>query len=123
MKTQLLGLAAAGLLLAAATSAATAATPWESKAVSDRLQARTDALLRAAGIDEQTPPVSVRARLTPDGHLAGVQVLRTSGSPEVDQAVANVLRKVLVADAPVGLLNGAVTLNVGQRAGQLAQAR
>ena len=79
----------------------------------ERVQAKTDALLRAAGIDEQSPQVSVRARINPDGHLAGVQVLHTSGSPELDRTVAEVLRKVLVADAPIGLLDGAVTLNVG----------
>jgi TonB family protein len=121
MKTQLLGLTAAGLLLAA-TSAAATTTPWQSQTYADRVQARADALLRAAGIDAQSQPVTVRARVNPDGHLAGVQVLHTSGSPEVDRAVADVLRKVLVADAPVGLLDGAVTLNVGQGAGRPAQA-
>jgi TonB family protein len=122
MKTQLLGLTAAGLLLAA-TSAAAVTTPWESKAAADRLHAKTDALLHAAGVDAQTPPISVRARISPDGHLIGVQVLHSSGSPEVDRAVADALRKALVTNAPIGLLNGAVTLNVGQGAGQLAEAR
>ena len=121
MKTQLLGLTAAGLLLAA-TSAGAITTPWQSQTYADRVQAKADALLRASGIDAQSPPVSVRARVNPDGHLAGVRVLHSSGSPEIDRTVAEVLRKVLVADAPIGLLDGAVTLNAGQGAGLPAQA-
>jgi hypothetical protein len=116
MNTQLLGLGAAALLLAvsASTSAFASAAP-------DQIQSRAEALLQAAGIDEQGPPVTVRAQVNPDGHLAELQVLRTSGSPERDQAVANVLDKLLVADAPIGLLDGAVTLKVGHEG--LAQAQ
>ncbi len=117
MKAQLLMLSAAGLLFAA--SASHAALP-ESQLYASRANARAEALLRAAGIDSQVQPVSVRASVNPDGHLTGLRVIRTSGSPDIDRAVAEVLRKVLVADAPVGLLNGAVTLNVGQ--GALIQA-
>ncbi|HZZ31731.1 MAG TPA: TonB family protein [Phenylobacterium sp.] len=116
MKTQLPGLTAAALLLAVSAAApafASAASPWLSQAYSDRVQSQADALLQAAGIDGQGPPVTVRAKINPDGHPADLQILQTSGSPERDEAVANVLRKVLVNDAPVGLLDGAVTLKVG----------
>ncbi|HEV7384546.1 MAG TPA: TonB C-terminal domain-containing protein [Phenylobacterium sp.] len=117
MKAQLLMLSAAGLLFAG--SASHAALP-ESQQYAGRANARAEALLRAAGIDDQVQPVSVRASVSPDGHLTGLRIIRTSGSRDTDRAVAEVLRKVLVADAPVGLLNGAVTLNVGQ--GALIQA-
>lgn len=120
MKTQLLGLSAAVLLLAAS---AASATPSESQQYAARVQPRAEALLRDAGIGPQTQPVSVRAKVTPDGHLGAVEIVRTSGSPEIDRNVASVLRKVLVADAPIGLLNGAVTLNVGRGVGLQAQAR
>jgi TonB family protein len=122
MNTQLLGLTAAALLLAASASPA-AATPTDSQRYADRLQAKTEALLLAAGVDAQSPPVSVRAQVRPDGHLTTVQVLHTSGSPQLDRTVAEVLRKVLVTDAPVGLLDGAVTLNVGRGAIRQADAR
>jgi TonB family protein len=117
MKAQLLMLSAAGLLFGA--SASHAALP-ESQQYASRANARAEVLLRAAGIDDQAQPVSVRASVSPDGHVTGLRVTRTSGSPDTDRAVAEVLRKVLLSDAPVGLLNGAVTLNVGQ--GALIQA-
>jgi TonB family protein len=122
MKTQLLGLSAAALFLAAA-SASAASIASDSRQYADRIEAKAEALLRAAGIDPQTASVSVRADVRPDGHLTTVRVLRTSGSPDIDRAVAEVLRKALVADAPVGLLDGAVTLNLGQGVGAQAQAQ
>jgi TonB family protein len=119
MKTQILALSAAAFLLAAAAAAA----PAESEHYADRLLPKAESLLSAAGIGPQVQPVSVRATVSPDGHLTGLTVLRSSGSPETDHAVASVLRKVLVTDAPIGLLDGAVTLNVGQGVGLQAQAR
>jgi TonB family protein len=120
MKTQILALSAAALMLAAT---AAAATPAESdQYAANRLLPKAESLLSAAGIGAQNQPVSVRATVSPDGHVTGLQVLRSSGSPDTDRAVAGVLRKVLAADAPVGLLDGAVTLNVGQGVGLQAQA-
>jgi TonB family protein len=120
MKTQILALSAAALMLAAT---AAAATPAESEQYANRLLPKAESLLNAAGIGPQTQPVSVRATVSPDGHVTRLQVLRSSGSPDTDRAVVTVLRKVLVTDAPVGLLDGAVTLNVGQGIGLQAQAR
>jgi TonB family protein len=119
MKTQILALSAAALMLAAT---AAAATPAESDQYANRLLPKAESLLSAAGIGAQNQPVSVRATVSPDGHVTGLRVLRSSGSPDTDRAVAGVLRKVLAADAPVGLLDGAVTLNVGQGIGLQAQA-
>lgn len=121
MKTQLLALSAAALLLAATAAAATESS--ESRQYASRIEPKVERLLRAAGIGAEAQPVSVRATVRPDGQVTGVQVLRSSGSPQTDRAVAAILRKVLVADAPVGLLDGAVTLNVGQGAVVQAAAR
>jgi TonB family protein len=120
MKTQILALSAAALMLAAT---AAAAAPAESEQYANRVLPKAESLLSAAGIGGQNQPVSVRANVSPDGHVTGLRVLRSSGSPDTDRAVAGVLRKVLAADAPVGLLDGAVTLNVGQGVGLQAQAR
>lgn len=123
MKTQLLALSAAALLLAASAAAAAPAESPELQQYANDLEPRAESLLRAAGIDPQGQPISVRAALRPDGHLKAVEVLRSSGSPEIDRAVAAVLRKTLMGVAPIGLLDGAVTLTVGQGVGLGARGR
>ena len=120
MKTSLL-LAGVSAILFAAT--ASHAAPSESDQYAQRANARAEALLQAAGIDTRAQAVSVRASVAPDGRLTGLQVIRTSGSPEVDRAVTAVLRRIIVTDAPVGLLDGAVTLNVGHELVAQAGAR
>lgn len=110
MKAQFLRLSAAGFLLASATSFATAS---ELQPVPRRTQVEADRLLSAAGVDAQAQPVSVRARIDPDGRVTGVDVLRSSGSRQTDRAVETVLKRVIRADPPLGLTDGAVTLNVG----------
>ena len=121
MKNQILALSAAAFLLAAS---AAAATPSESQRYADFARPKADRLLQAAGIGPQSQPVSVRASIAPDGHVTELRVLRSSGSPDTDRAVAKVLRKVLVSAPPLGFLDGAVTLNVGQGVGlQAAEAR
>jgi len=116
MKTSLL-LAGVSAILFAAT--ASHAAPSESDLYAQRANAKAEKLLHAAGVDTHNQAVSVRASVAPDGRLMGLQVIRTSGSPDVDRAVAAVLRKVILTDAPTGLLDGAVTLNVGR---ELVQA-
>ncbi len=110
MKAQFLRLSAAGLLLASTTSFATAA---ELQPVPRRTQVEADRLLGAAGVDAHAQTVSVRARIDPDGRVTGVEVLRSSGSRQTDRVVEAVLKRVIRADPPVGLADGAVTLNVG----------
>lgn len=119
MKSQFLVLSAAAFLMAA--PAANAALS-ESQIYANRIQPRVDRLLRDAGIGPQAQPVSVRATVALDGHVTGVQVLRSSGSRDTDRAIATVLRNVVAADAPVGLLDGAVTLNLAQDGSVLAPA-
>lgn len=120
MKTSLL-LAGVSAILFAAT--ASHAAPSESDRYAQRANARAEALLHAAGIDTQARAVSVRASVGPDGRLTGLRVLQSSGSPDVDRAVAAVLQKIVLTDAPVGLLEGAVTLNVGRELVAQAGAR
>ena len=72
--------------------------------------------MQARGIDTHGQGVSVRAAVNTEGRITAVKVVRSSGSPETDVAVANVLRTIVLSDAPSGLLNGAVTLNVGRSA-------
>ena len=124
MKAQFLGLSAAALLLAGSANAASAAgpAPTEFAQFSSLAQARADRLLAAAGVDSTAQPVSVRASVAVDGHLTGITVLKSSGSPDTDRAVATVLRRVLLSDPPLGLLNGAVILNVGKPAIEQAEA-
>ena len=58
--------------------------------------------------------VSIRATVDPDGRLSGIQVMRSSGSRSVDIAAETVLRKVIAADPPLGLTDGAVVLRVSE---------
>jgi TonB family protein len=116
MKTQLLVLSAAGLLFAANH---VQAAPADSEQFAARAATKADSLLIAAGVDPKAQSVAVRASVSPDGRLSGVRVVRSSGSRDTDHAVATVLKKILVADPPVGLVDGAVTLNLGDaRTGQ-----
>jgi TonB family protein len=110
---------AAAVLLAASQANA---APTELQSYVDRAQTKADVLLNAAGVDLQSRSVSVRATVAADGRLAGVSVVRSSGSRDVDHSVETVLRKLLVTDAPVGLIGGTVTLNVGGAPMQSAQA-
>lgn len=107
MKAQFLKAGVAGLLLASATSFATAS---ELQPVAPGTKAEAARLLAAAGVDAQ---VSVRARIDPEGKVTAVRVLRSSGSPRTDRTVEAVLKRVIRADPPLGLTDGAVTLNVG----------
>ena|SRR5579864_2973286 len=112
MKTHLLWVVGAALCVASASHAA----PSESDRYATHANARAQALLQARGIDTHGQGVSVRAEVNPDGRVTAVKVVRSSGSPETDLAVEKVLRSIVLADAPSGLMNGAVTLNVGRTA-------
>ncbi|HEY2753733.1 TonB family protein [Phenylobacterium sp.] len=111
MKTFLLMVAGASLFAACAHAA-----PSESDRYAAGATARAHALLAAKGVDTQGQGVSVRATVNTEGNITSLKVIRSSGSTETDQAVANVLRSVIWANAPSGLTNGAVTLNVGKSA-------
>ena len=117
MKAPFMPSLALALTLASATSFAMAS---ELQPTSARTQALADRLLSQAGVDAT---VSVRASIDPDGQVTGVTVLRSSGSPQTDRTVEAVLKRVIRADPPLGLSDGAVTLNLAGPAVQAARVR
>jgi TonB family protein len=114
-------LAGAAAVLLAASQAQAAAASTEFQTYVERAEAKADAMLRAAGVDIETQSVTVRVTVNPDGRLTGAQVVRSSGSAATDHAVETVLRKIVATNAPLGLVDGAVTLNLGRT--PLLQAR
>ena len=119
MKLNLIVLSAAFVFAASASHA----TPSETERYADWARVRSEPLLRAAGVDADAPSVSVRASVSLGGKITGIQVLHSSGSPDTDAAVVAVLRKIIWSKPPSGLVDGAVTLNVGKDAIVQAQAR
>ncbi len=110
MKAQFLKAGVAGLLLASATSFATAS---ELQPVSRRTVARGRPAARRGRRRRPGPAVSVRAAIDLDGQVTAINVLRSSGSPQTDRVIEAVLKRLIRADPPLGLSDGAVTLNVG----------
>ncbi|HLZ83874.1 MAG TPA: TonB C-terminal domain-containing protein [Caulobacteraceae bacterium] len=110
MKTQAFLLSAAALVLAASP---TWAAPSELDRYADRAKAQAERLLHATPLDLKGQSVSVRAKFDVDGRVTGLQVVRSSGSHDVDLAAETVLKKVVARDAPLGLTDGAVLMTVG----------
>jgi TonB family protein len=108
MNTRVILASAAALLLTAAAHAA----PSESQRYADRVKAEAQTLLRETQLDLRGQTVSVRAKVDVDGRVTGMQVVRSSGSGEADAKVATLLRKVVAADPPFGLTDGAVLMTV-----------
>ena len=104
----------AGAAAVALAAAQAQAAPSEWQGYAARAQAKADAQLRDAGVDLRGQTVSVRATVAPDGRLTGLNVVKSSGSPDTDRAVKAVLSGLIMADAPLGLIDGAVTLNVAE---------
>lgn len=109
MKTHAFLLTAATLVFAAS---ATWAGPSETQRYADRAKVEAQSLLRATQLDLKGQSVSVRAKVDVDGHLKGMEVVRSSGSRDADLAVETVLKKVVAKDPLFGLTDGAVTLTV-----------
>ena len=78
-----------------------------------RAQTRAGNMLRRAGIDITAYTVAVRASVGSEGGVTDVQVVRSSGSWLVDDALAAVLGKILRSEPPPGLNDGAITLRLG----------
>jgi TonB family protein len=110
MKTQAFLLSAAALVFAAS---ATWAAPSELQRYADHVKARAQNLVQANRLDLDGRSVSVRAKVDIDGRLTGIQVLRSSGSHDLDVAVETVLKRVVRSDPPIGLTDGAVLMTVG----------
>ncbi|MDB5479125.1 MAG: hypothetical protein JWO83_178 [Caulobacteraceae bacterium] len=109
MKTQVFLLSAAALVFAASASHA---APSELQRYADRAKVNAQNLLRTTRLDLKGQSVSVRAKVDLDGRLTGIQVVRSSGSPDADAAVETVLRKVVVSNPLFGLTDGAVSMTV-----------
>jgi TonB family protein len=109
MKTQAFLLSAAALVLAASP---TWAAPSELQRYADRAKVDAQALLRATRLDLKGQSVSVRATVDVDGRVTGMQVVRSSGSPDADIAVETLLKKVVAKEPLFGLVDGAVLLTV-----------
>jgi TonB family protein len=109
MKSLILPLGLAGLLLTAPSSRAAAP---DLQSYIEQVQDRAHAMLGATGFDFKGQSVTVSASVNPDGRLTAVRVAHSSGSRRADRAVESVLEKLVVADPPVGLVDGAVTLTV-----------
>jgi TonB family protein len=111
MQAQLLMLSAAGLLLASTAHAAPSA---EVRRFIDQTEAAADARLAERGVDLQGRTAAVRVTVGGDGRLYGVQVVRSTGSRETDDAIEDALRKLRVKDAPAMLSGAQVTLPLGE---------
>lgn len=110
MKTQVFLLSGAALVLAASP---TWAAPSELQRYADRAKVDAQTLLRATRLDLlKGRSVSVRATVDVDGRVTGMQVVRSSGSPDADIAVETLLKKVVAKEPLFGLADGAVLLTV-----------
>jgi hypothetical protein len=112
MRTLLLSLSAAGLLLAAST--AQAVTSPEVRRFLDDGRAAADARLAKAGVSLDGRTADVRAVVGSDGRLMGLHVVRSSGSLETDAAIEKALNHMRVDGAPPLLGGAQVTLSVGE---------
>jgi TonB family protein len=109
MKTPAVLLGAAALALAAS---AAHAGPSELQRYAAHAKADAQNMLREARLDLEGRSVSVRARIDVNGHLTGLEVVRSSGSPSADLAVEAVLKRVVAKDPLFGLDDGAVIITV-----------
>jgi hypothetical protein len=111
MKTHLLGLSAAALLLAA--TAAQARPDPVIQAFLAQAQSKAEADVAAAGVDLSARTVRVRAEIGSEGRLAGVRVLDSTGSGETDFNLARAVQHVRLTDVPPGLIGANLTLVLG----------
>jgi TonB family protein len=109
MKPLIIPLSVAGLLLISPASHAAAS---DLQSYIEQVQTGAHAMLGKTGFDFKGQSVTVSAAVNPDGRVTGVRVVHSSGSPDADHAVKTVLEKLVVADPPAGLVDGAVTLTV-----------
>ena len=112
MFSKLLVLGAATLCFAAA-SASHAATRLDMPEFSHPAKAQAQRLLGVANVDTQGRMVTVRAAIDPDGKVTGVRVVRSSGSRDTDRTIEAVLQTVIHSYPPLGLMDGSVTMSVG----------
>ncbi|THD77262.1 MAG: TonB family protein [Phenylobacterium sp.] len=108
MKTQFLLLSAAALAMSATLAHARPDT--QVQAFIDRVQSQADDRLADTGVKLGDRTVNVRASVDPDGRLWGVQVTRSSGSPDADDRIARALNSLRVTPTPDQLIGANVNL-------------
>lgn len=119
MKTPILGLAAAALVLAAGTASAAGS---QLQGFLADAQAKAASQLANAGVDLSGQSVRVTAHVGV-GELSNVRVVATSGSRDVDYKVESALRRVQLAYVPPQLIGYDLTLALGQPPLVQAKAR
>ena len=120
MKTPILGLTAAALLLAAGT--ASAANSELQSFLADA-QAKASAQLVRAGVDLSGQGVRVKAHVGAEGELSNLRVVSSTASRDVDYSVETALKHVRLAYVPPQLIGSDLTLALGQPPLVQAKAR
>jgi TonB family protein len=120
MKTHLLGLTAAALLVAAGTASA---ADSQLQAFFADAQAKATSQLAHAGVDLAGQGVRVKAHVDSEGELSNVHVVSSTASRDVDYNVETALRRVRLAYVPPQLIGSDVTLALGQAPLVQAKAR
>lgn len=117
MKAQLFVLSAAALTLGAAVSnpVAAAGSTFVQRFVADA-DAAAETRLTAEGVDLAGRTLIVKASVGSDRRLSSFQVLQSTGSRNLDDAAAKVLRNLRVTTPPVELLGRNITLTLGDGA-------
>lgn len=109
MKAQLLMLSVAGLLW---TADASPREPAAVKAYIDRAEQVATTKLAAAGVN-LNGPATVTGFVDSAGRLSAVQLVRSSGSRDADEAIEDALKHVTFEDpTAAGLLGARVTLTL-----------
>ena len=111
MKTQVIGMLAAGLLLSA--GAAQAAVDRDVQAFVDRAQAQVRAKVSDCGADLTRGQVKITAYIWSDGRLTGIHVETPDGLRASEAAITAAVRKVRLDDVPTGLSGAKLTFFLG----------
>ena len=123
MKSHLLPLVAAAVLVAVPAATAYAAPPAEVRQFLDTAAAKADARLADAGVLPSGQALKVRATVGSDGRIAGLSVVESSGSRDTDAAVKDALKRLAVGPVPTQVAGRAVILTLGKDAIVQAKAR
>lgn len=110
MKATTMALSAAALL---AFGAVAQAAPRDVRDYLDRAGDKAAAEVAAAGVDVGEG-LGVKAQVNADGRLTGIQVTKSTGSAETDQAALKALKRLRVQSPPNALLGADVNLVVGK---------
>jgi hypothetical protein len=116
MKAQLLVLTSAALLLTAGAVQAAPHNPHQ--LFIERVSAQADARLADVGVALTNSPVRIRTSISGD-RLGTVQVVQSSGDPNVDRAIEKSLRKMPVSQAPAELAGRQLVLTLGSPSAQV----